>query len=165
MTPVDYALIAIVLISAVVGLVRGLLREVVAVLSWIAALWLAWQFGARLEPHLGGLLEGPQVRPWAARVIIAIAVLLIGTAIGAILGHFVRLSIFSATDRLFGFVFGMLRGALLIGVLVMLGQLLRLDEEPWWKGSRLMPHGESFAAVLWSIVREERAPRRASELI
>lgn len=164
MTPVDFALITIVLISAVVGLVRGLLREVVAVLSWLLALWLAWQFGASLEPYLGGLLEGPQIRPWAARAIIVIVVLLVGTAVGAILGHFVRLSIFSATDRLFGFVFGTLRGALLIGVLVMLGQLLRLEEEPWWKRSRLMPQGERIAAVLWNIVREERAGR-AGELI
>lgn len=164
MTPIDFALIAIVLISAVVGLVRGLLREVVAVLSWVLALWLAWQFGPSLEPYLGGLLQGPQVRPWAARVIIVIVVLLVGTGVGALLGHFVRLSIFNATDRLFGFVFGTLRGVLLIGVLVMLGQLLRLEEEPWWKRSRLMPQGESIAAVLWSIVREERASR-ASELI
>lgn len=164
MTPVDYALIAIVLISAVVGLVRGLLREVVAVLSWLLALWLAWQLGARLEPHLGGLLEGPEVRPWAARLIIVIAVLLVGGAIGAIVGHFVRLSIFSATDRLFGFLFGALRGVLLVGVLVILGQLLRLEGETWWERSRLMPYGERIAAVLRGVVGEARVSR-ASELI
>src|SRR5580658_1275463 len=58
--------------------------------------------------------------------------------IGPLADHFVRLSIFSGVDRLLGFVFGLLRGLLLLGVFVILGQLLRLDSEHWWRDSRLM---------------------------
>ena len=57
MTPTDYVLIGIVAISAIVGLFRGLVREVIAVVTWVAALWLAWHYGPELEPQLGGLLE------------------------------------------------------------------------------------------------------------
>jgi membrane protein required for colicin V production len=101
------------------------------------------------------------VRPWAARIIIVLLVLLFGAALGAVLGHFVRLSIFSGMDRLLGFLFGMVRGFVLLGVFVILGQLLRLEGEHWWRGSLLMPYGESMANGLRTLVGEERV-RHAS---
>jgi hypothetical protein len=55
-----------------------------------------------------------------------VLVLLLGAGIGATASHFVRLSIFSGMDRLLGFFFGLLRGFVLLGVFVILGQLLRL---------------------------------------
>ncbi|MBK7250139.1 MAG: CvpA family protein [Gammaproteobacteria bacterium] len=164
MNAADYVLIVVVLASALVGVARGLLREIIAVITWVLALWLAWHLGGQLEPHLGGLLQAPAVRPWAARAIIAVVVLLAGGVIGALLAHFVRLSIFSATDRFFGFVFGMLRGVILVGVLVILGQLLHLQHEGWWERARLMPSAERAANVLRGLVGEERLRRAGGVL-
>ncbi len=82
----DYLIIATVVISATVGLLRGLLREVIALMTWIVAAFVAWHFAGVLEPHLGGLLAQDAVRPWVARLILFIAVLLLGQAIGAIIG-------------------------------------------------------------------------------
>ena len=39
---------------------RGLLREVIALVTWIAAVWLAWHYAGLLEPHLGGVLAGEE---------------------------------------------------------------------------------------------------------
>jgi len=149
----DYLIIAAILISAVAGALRGFLRESVALGTWIVALFLAWHFSDLIEPYLGGLLANSEVRPWAARVIITALVLLIGAAVGALLGHFVRLSIFSGMDRLLGFAFG-LRGFLLLGVFVILGQLLQLPAEGWWRHSLMIPYGESIANGLRSLVGE-----------
>jgi len=80
-------------------------------------------------------------------------------AVGAVLGHFVRLSIFSGTDRFLGLMFGLARGVLLLGVFVILGQLLRLDGERWWRQSLLMPYGESVANGLRAFVGEQRVQR------
>jgi membrane protein required for colicin V production len=165
MNPADYVLLSVVLISSVVGLVRGLLREVIAILTWFFALWLGWSLADLVEPYLGGLLAQESVRTWSARALIIIIVLLIGAAAGAIVGYFVRLSIFSGADRFFGFLFGLLRGILLIGVLALLGQLLRLDEERWWRGSRLIPHAESVANAIRSIVGEPHAERAREALL
>jgi len=159
MTSTDYVVIAAILLSAIVGAARGLLREAIAFGSWVIALFIAWHFSSLIEPHLGGTLADTAVAPWAARVLIVLLVLLLGAAVGAICGHFVRLSIFSGVDRLFGFVFGVLRGFVLLGVFVILGQLLRLQNEPWWGHSLLMPYGESIANGLRSIVGEERVHR------
>lgn len=150
----DYVILAAILISALSGAVRGFLREAVALAAWIIALFIAWHFSDLIEPHLGGLLAGSQVKPWAARVIIVLLVLLVGAFVGATLSHFVRLSIFSGMDRLLGLVFGLLRGLLLLGVFVILGQLLRLDGEQGWTHSRLIPYGESIANGLRLLVGE-----------
>jgi membrane protein required for colicin V production len=148
----DYVVMAAVVIAALVGLARGFLREAIALVTWIFALVLAGHYADLIEPHLGGLLAGALVKPWVARLIILALVLLIGALIGALADHFVRLSIFSGVDRLLGFVFGLLRGLLLLGVFVILGQLLRLDSEHWWRDSRLMPYGESVANGLRFLV-------------
>jgi membrane protein required for colicin V production len=159
MTLTDYLIIAAILISAIAGALRGFLREAVAFGAWIIALFVAWHFAGLIEPYLGGLLADPEVRPWAARVIIVALVLLLGTLIGALLGHFVRLSIFSGMDRLLGFAFGILRGFVLLGVFVILGQLLRLPAEGWWRHSLMIPYGESIANGLRSLVGEPHVAR------
>jgi membrane protein required for colicin V production len=154
MNVTDYLVIAAVVISAVVGAMRGFLREAVALVTWLLALFIAWHFADLVEPHLGGLLAGSYVKPWAARVIIVILVLLLGAAVGAILSHFVRLSIFSGMDRFLGLLFGLLRGVVLLGVFVILGQLLRVDDARWWTRSLLIPYGESVANALRAMVGE-----------
>ena len=158
----DYLVIAAILVSAVIGAVRGFLREAIALVTLLFALFLAWHFADLIEPHLGGLLANPPVRTWAARTIIFLLVLLIGMAVGVILSNFVRLSMFSGTDRLLGFVFGLLRGVLLLGVFVILAQLLQLDGERWWMKSKLIPYGESIANGLRAIVGEEMAKHASS---
>lgn len=148
----DYVVVAAVVVSAIVGAVRGFLREAIALGTWIVALFVAWHFSDMIEPHLGGLLAANYVRPWAARVIIVALILLFGAALGAIISHYVRLSIFSGMDRFLGFLFGAARGVVLIGVFVILAQLLKLDGEVWWRHSMLIPYGDSVAHGLRVLV-------------
>ena len=157
----DYFVLLAIVLSAALGAMRGFLREAVALGAWVVALFIAWHFSDLVAPHLGGLMGGSAVRPWAARVIIVVLVLLLGAAVGAALAHFVRLSIFSGMDRLLGFAFGILRGFVLLGVFVILGQLLRLQDETWWRHSMLIPYGESIANGLRVLVGEERVPHLA----
>jgi membrane protein required for colicin V production len=144
----DYVLIALVAFSCVAGLMRGLLREVISLVTWLLAIVIAWRFSEVLEPHLGGLLAGNAVRPWAARAIIFLVIMVIGTAIGAIVSHFVRLSIFNALDHGLGMLFGLLRGVVVVGLLTMLCHTLQLQRENWYRQSLLLPVGEQIAGVL-----------------
>ncbi|MGD9597580.1 MAG: CvpA family protein [Steroidobacteraceae bacterium] len=164
MTPTDYVLIGIVAVSAIVGLFRGLLREAISLATWIAALWCAWHFGPDLEPKFGGLLESPAVRPWAARVVIFFAVLIAGTLIAWLAGYLTRLSLVMSIDRLFGFLFGLLRGIVVVAALVILGQTLELDRDAWWTDAKLRGVAESTAGGLRAIVGD-RPIERAEALI
>jgi membrane protein required for colicin V production len=145
MNVADYVVIAAVALSAIVGAVRGFLREAIALGTWLVALFVAWHFSDLIEPHLGGVLAASYVRPWAARVIIVALIVLLGAGLGAIVSHYVRLSIFSGMDRFLGLLFGAARGVVLIGVFVILGQLLKLNGEIWWRHSMLIPYGDSVA--------------------
>lgn len=147
----DYLIIATVIISGTVGFVRGLLREAIALITWIVAAFVAWHFAGILEPHLGGLLKQDAVRPWVARLILFVAVLLLGQAIGAILSYFVRLSLFTGIDRFLGLLFGLLRGVVIVGAAVIVCEIVRLDTEDWWHESVLLPYGQDAAALLWSL--------------
>ena len=157
----DYLLIALLAFSSIAGLMRGLLREVISLITWVAAVWIAWTFSASLEPYLGGALKDAAVRPWAARAIIFVAVLLTGAAIGALLSHFVRLTVFSGIDRLLGMLFGLLRGVVVLGLLAMLAHAVRLHEEPWYRGSMLVPYVEQAGNVMRALVGERKI--RASQ--
>jgi len=152
----DYFLIALAAFSCVIGIVRGFVRELISLLTWILAVWFAWDYGPMLEPHLGGVLAEDQVRTWAARALIFIGIVLIGTAIGAAVKHFMRVSVFRGLDRLGGAVFGVLRSLVIIGLIVMLCHALRLTGEPWWRDSVLRPPSEKAANVLRSMVGERK---------
>jgi membrane protein required for colicin V production len=158
MVTLDYIILAIVLISAIAGLVQGFLREICSLVTWVLGVLLAWKFGPVLAPHLGGVLREAPYGLWAGRAIIFVAVLVIGAIVGATVNHFVRLSLFSGLDRLLGFVLGVVRGVVIVGVVVILAQAAKLDGEAWWKKSRLLPIAEPVAGVLRSLVGDRLKP-------
>jgi membrane protein required for colicin V production len=155
MIAVDYIILAFILISAVMGLVRGLLREAVAVITWFLAIVLAWSFATSLEPMLGGILVGSPLRIWAARAVIFVGVLLLGGAVAVILGHYVRVSMFAGMDKFLGFVFGIIRGVVIVGAFTIAIQALRMDEDARWKNSKLLPYAGAVADALRGIVGEK----------
>lgn len=163
MVTLDFILLAIILISAVVGVVQGFLREVCSLVSWVLGAWLAWKLGPSVAPHLGGTLEDPAHAIWAGRAIVFIAVLVAGAIVGALVGYFVRLSIFSGLDRLLGFVLGFVRGLVIIGIAIILAQTMRFDTEAWWTKSRLVPHLEPVASLLRGLVGDHLPSRSIGE--
>src|SRR5258706_6465921 len=144
----DYLILVLLMFSCIVGFMRGLLRELISLVTWVLAATLAWRLAGLLEPHLGAALVGPGIRTWVARGLVFAAVLLIGTATGAIVSHFIRLSIFSGLDRMLGALFGALRAVVLLGVAAMLCQNAGLNAEDWYRRSVLVPYAERAAALL-----------------
>src|SRR5665213_679052 len=153
---IDYLLLALIVFSCIAGLMRGLLREVIALVTWIVAVWVAWTYAGLVEPHLGGALASESVRTWVARALVFLAVLMVGSTLGLIITHFVRLSLFSRLDRAFGALFGLLRGLIMIGLFVILCHAVRLDGEQWWHESLLIPYAERAANVLRGMVGESK---------
>lgn len=141
----DYLMLAVLLVSLILGFFRGFLREAVSLIGWLGGLWLAWHFAYRIEPFLGGLIGKPPVNVWVARGIVLIAVLVVTWIVGSILSYFVHQSGVSLMlDRLLGIIFGVIRGAVLVSIVVMLGQLVQLERAEWWSKSKLMPFAVEF---------------------
>jgi membrane protein required for colicin V production len=157
MTPIDYILIAIVVISMLFGAIRGFLRESVALLGWLIGLWLAWRYASLLQPFLGGSLAGTELQIWVARLILLLGAVLAAWLIGGLLGYLVQRSgLTLGLDRMLGAVFGLVRGAVIIGFGVMLADAAHMNGEPWWKSSKLIPVGEEMASVLQGYVETGR---------
>ncbi len=154
MNGADWIIIAIVVISCLIGLWRGFMREAISLATWIIGLWLAWTFSSSVEPMLGGVLSGPQVKVWVARLIILVLVVLAGNLVGYVVTRAVRYSPFGVADRLLGVLFGLLRGALLVGVGVILAELFELDREPGWTKSALLPYMEFLGDWVRALVNE-----------
>jgi membrane protein required for colicin V production len=145
MTWIDFAMVAICVASAAFGFWRGFVKEAVSLATWLLALLLAWQAAWMIEERLGEWTAAPELRIWAARAIIFIAVLIIGGLIAWALRALIRSTGLSSTDRSLGALFGVARGALLVGLLAMLIDLAGLADETWWDEARLRPAGEQIA--------------------
>jgi membrane protein required for colicin V production len=157
MTTVDYLLAGAVLLSMLFGAVRGFLRESVALLGWLVGLWLAWRYSGLVEPYVGGLLAGTLLQVWVARMIVLLAVVMAGWLLGSLLSYLVQRSgLTLGVDRMLGGVFGLVRGAVIVGFAVMLGQAAEMQRERWWQDSRLLPAGEEMAGVLRGYVETGR---------
>ena len=158
MTGADVLIILVVLGSTLIGLLRGFVREAVSLVFWIAAIWAAWKFGPLVEPHLGGLLADPSVAPWVGRLCVLVLVLLLGWLVGMLLSYFTRSLGLGGMDRVIGLMFGILRGMVLVGLLIIGGELLNLNHEDWWGRSKLVPYGETVGDWLRAMVGEKGDP-------
>jgi membrane protein required for colicin V production len=157
MTTVDYILIAIVLVSMLFGAIRGFLRESIALLGWLVGLWLAWRYAPLVQPYIGGTLAGTDLQVWVARCLLLLAAVLAAWIVGSLLGYLVQRSgLTLGVDRILGTVFGLVRGAVMVGFAVMLAQAAQMQDEPWWKGSKLIPVGVEMASVLRGYVETGR---------
>ncbi len=161
MNGADHLFAIILLASGILGFVRGFVREAVALLTWLVALWVAWHYSELVNPWLGGALAEPGVREWAGRAIMLLIVLLIGSVVGSIAGYFAqRAAGLAAVDRLIGATFGLLRGVVIVGLIVIGGRAVHLDREPWWDQTRSMPFASAVANWL-----ERYAEPAAAELV
>lgn len=146
MNGVDYLILGVIVISMLLGLVRGFVREAIGLLAWLGGLWLAWRYAELLEPHLGGMVGEEPVSTWTARVLILMGVLLAGWLVAGILTYVLRHSGLSLmVDRVLGGVFGTVRGIVVVAVFVMLGQFVELNRVEWWRESSLLPYAGELA--------------------
>ena len=147
MTWFDYGVLIVLGLSLVLSLTRGLIREVVSLLGWIAAFALSIMFSdtvaALLPPSLGPMLAG-----LLAYLLVFAGILLAAGFIGLILSMLVRASGFGLLDRLLGMAFGIARGAVIVVVIVMLAGLTPLPKEPFWRNAMLSGPVETVVIAL-----------------
>jgi membrane protein required for colicin V production len=136
----DAGILGLIAFSVVVGLVRGFIREALSLVIWVAAIAAAYLAFRPVSELLTDLIALPSARFATAFIVVMIAVLVLGAVVSYIFGQLVEKTGFTGTDRLLGLIFGLARGAVVVGLLVMLAGLTPLPADPWWKESSLIPH-------------------------
>jgi len=145
MNGADLVILGILLLSVVVSLVRGFIKEVFSILVWLVAIVAAFQVAGPLAEALEPVIELPSVRVILAFAAVFVLVLVVGGLISFLVGKTVEKTGLSPTDRLFGAVFGLARGLAIVVLAVMLLRVTPFAEDPWWNESRLMPTFESMS--------------------
>jgi membrane protein required for colicin V production len=137
---VDYAIIVVLVLSVIISLIRGFVREVISLLTWIAAFWVAFRFAPAFTGVIAKYISTQSLQQPAAFAILFIVTLIVGAIFNYVVGLFVDKTGLSGTDRMLGLVFGVARGILLVAALLLSAALLtKMPEASWWKTSRLIP--------------------------
>jgi len=147
MTGADIVILVIIGISALLSLVRGFIKEALSLVTWVAAFWVSLAFTDRAADLLANWVSLPSARAALAFAGLFVTVLLLGGLVNYLIGQLVRKTGLSGTDRMLGMVFGVVRGAMVVAVLVLLAGLTAVPQDPWWQDSSLLPHFERIA--LW----------------
>jgi membrane protein required for colicin V production len=144
---VDWVILAIIGVSALISLLRGFVREALSLAGWIAAFFIAKMFYEPLSELLVNHIETNSIRLGVSWLAIFVATLIIAGIINYIVGRMVDAAGMSGTDRFLGMFFGALRGVLIVALIVLgLKQFTPVPKDKWWDQSSLIPHMEIVAA-------------------
>jgi membrane protein required for colicin V production len=148
MTVFDYVILAIVLGSVVIGLMRGLITEVLSLCSWLIAFWCAKQFSPRVSEFVPQALSSQGLRLVAAFVLIFFLIWLATGLLRVVLTGLLDSAGLGAVNRFFGAAFGLARGVIIVTILALIGGLSDLPRQPAWRDALFAPPLESGALAL-----------------
>lgn len=122
-TIIDALVAGVIIISAVLAFSRGLVREAMAIVGWVAAFVLAFTFAGTVKPlitelpYVGGVLgDSCELGTIAAFMVVLAVSLVLVSLFTPLFSSAVRNSVLGSFDQGFGFIFGVVRGGLLVAV-------------------------------------------------
>jgi membrane protein required for colicin V production len=135
MTAFDYTVLAVMVLSVLMGWWRGLVYEAVSFLSWIAAYVVARVFAGDAMPYLPHMLGTDTARLAVAFVVLFAATLAAGSVLAWGLSKMIKSAGLARLDGSLGALFGMLRGMVAVVILVLLAGMTDLPETPVWRNA------------------------------
>jgi membrane protein required for colicin V production len=135
MTLFDYFVIAIVGVSMLLGLMRGAIKEVFSLASWILAFIVAKAYSVELSRWLETVVSNSSLRLLTAFIILFVATLIILGVISFFLTTLIKKIGLGSVDRVLGTAIGLVRGVVIMLVLVILGGLTALPQQNDWRNA------------------------------
>lgn len=137
MTLFDLAVVVIVGLSVLLSLIRGLVREVLALAAWVVAFLAANVLAGEVAPWLPDAIPTEALRLLAGFVMVFVVVLIAVSALAILASKLVKSAGLGVEDRVLGGVFGLARGMLVVMILVLLAGLTSLPRQPVWRNAVL----------------------------
>jgi membrane protein required for colicin V production len=144
MTSFDYAVLLIIGISIVVSMMRGAVREVLAIAGWIVAIYVAKTYASELVPLLPADIPTEALKMLAAHVIVFFGVLVVVSLLTIALSSLIKKIGLNWFNRFLGGFFGFARGMLIVCVLVFLAGLTSLPKDVRWVNAMFSPPLEAL---------------------
>lgn len=142
-TPVDWIIVVTVGVSMLLGLFRGLIREVMSVIGWVLGVVLAIRYAVPLGDLLPFDPEMSTASTALAAVVIVLAVVIAAGIVGWLLRKLMKAVEMSASDRMLGSVFGLGRALLMLFFVVLFAGQTAAAQQPLWRSSLFLPYAEA----------------------
>ncbi|MDP7545931.1 MAG: CvpA family protein [Alphaproteobacteria bacterium] len=153
----DLVILAVLLISGLLALSRGFVKEVLSIAGWVIATIAALELFPLLQPIVRRYIDQSLIADSIAAVGIFVVVLTLASLLSSAISRRVQRSEIGVLDRSLGFLFGLLRGVVVTSLAyLVLVQFLARDEQPdWLRGARAMPAIEYSAELLARLAPED----------
>lgn len=145
MTSFDYVVLVIIGLSVLLSIMRGAVREVLSLIGWVVAFYVGKTYTHLLLPLLPAAIPTESLKILAAFLILFLATLLVASLISITLSHLLKKIGLGGFNRILGGVFGLARGLIVVGILVLLAGLTSLPKYPLWRNAM-------FSAPLEAVV-------------
>lgn len=143
---VDYGILGIIVISALMSIGRGFIREVLSLAAWVFAFWVAMKFSPGVETFFSAVTV-PSMRKLLAFMTVFVVVLLLAAVVNHFLGRLITATGLGGTDQAMGIIFGAVRGSAIVAILVLFAGFTPLPKDPWWQQSMFLKYFQ--AAAVW----------------
>lgn len=163
MTAFDYAVLGIVGLSVIVSIWRGVVRESIALASWVAAFFAAQAYAGTFAQLLPQSIPGDSARLLVAFVLVFLLVMVVAALIAIVISKLVRRIGLGPVDRGIGAIFGLVRGMLAVLILVLLGGLTSAPRHPVWREAMLSPPLEAIALAVTPMLPDALSRRISYE--
>jgi membrane protein required for colicin V production len=159
MNALDYAILAVLLISVVVGVFRGAIREILNIVGWVMAFVLAHAYAGSLAPQFAEWASEPVLRLVSAWLIIFLVVLAGTSLIASLLSGVAKKIGLGGVDRGIGAAIGLIRGGLVVVALTLVIGLTKLPQASVWQSATFTPWLEIAALYSRNMLPESVAAR------
>ncbi|GGC90366.1 CvpA family protein [Undibacterium terreum] len=148
MTIFDYLVVFILLCSVVISTMRGLVKEILSLASWVVAFVVANAFSATLAEWMPDVLPGQMARLIVAFIALFIGVRLLMSLLTMAVDAVIKAAGLSLADRGLGGLFGLARGCVIVMAAVLLCGMTSIPRQDFWKQALLSPVAESAATTI-----------------
>jgi membrane protein required for colicin V production len=153
---VDWIILGVIIVSTLLSIRRGFLKEALSLGTLIIAVIVARTFGSQVSTLLVDMIEIASVRAGVAYALLFFGTLVVGGLINRLLAEVVKISGFGSTDHFLGMFFGLARGGLIVLVAIAVCYyLIPVQQNSWWQDSALIPHFVSAVEWLGPILWEQ----------
>jgi membrane protein required for colicin V production len=133
MTALDYAFLAIMVISVGLGWWRGFVYELISFLGWVAAYFVARLFVGEVTDYVPDVVTSGATRTAVAYAALFMITLIACGMLAWLLSKLVKFAGMGLVDGFMGSLFGLLRGMLLVIIIVLLAGFTNLPKKPFWR--------------------------------
>jgi membrane protein required for colicin V production len=144
----DYLVLFVLICSVVISTLRGLVKEMLSLVSWVVAFVIANAYGAALAALLPAVIPGQVIRLMVAFVVLFIGVRLLMGLLTMAVDALVTATGLSLADRGLGGLFGLARGLVIVLAAVILCGMTSIPQQAFWKHALLSPLAESGARTI-----------------